>query len=320
MMATIQQLAQQNEKRRINELLAQDEISNSQSDRLYRQALTMIRDNLQDFYMQYAGETGLSLAQTRHAVTGWDMQQWKKAVNSVDMVSWDDEAKYQAGKYSYQAGHDRTNMIDAIIGLAVVDMTANMRQLINDRLTTDQASQIKHLEANLEQYLDRKVKAPLIYELPSKSTAKSIITQQETRNLWSDQLWLNSQEMANDVQTLVNKHLRHGMDLKDMQDMLTEHVNPKQFRPGQSLADRMKQVDYSTQRIIRTESARLIDEVNMSTYRLNGVSMVQWVTEPGACEKCQAIADQGPYTLAGAPSIPGDTHPNCRCSKIPFIY
>ncbi|WP_251945992.1 hypothetical protein [Levilactobacillus brevis] len=319
-MATIQQLARQNEKRRINELLAQDEISNSQSDRLYRQALTMIRDNLQDFYMQYAGETGLSLAQTRHAITGWDMQQWKKAVNSVDMVSWDDEAKYQAGKYSYQAGHDRTNMIDAIIGLAVVDMTANMRQLINDRLTTDQASQIKHLEVNLEQYLDRKVKTPLIYELPTKSTAKSVITQQETRNLWSDQLWLNSQEMANDVQTLVNKHLRHGMDLKDMQGMLAEHVNPKQFRPRQSLADRMKQVDYSTQRIIRTESARLIDEVNMSTYRLNGVSMVQWVNEPGACEKCQAIADQGPYTLAGVPSIPGDTHPNCRCSKIPFVY
>jgi len=55
----------------------------------------------------------------------------------------------------------------------------------------------------------------------------------------------------------------------------------------------------------------------MTTYSMQGVKWVNWVIEPSACEKCLGIAEGGPYLLKDAPSIPDDTHPNCRCSKIP---
>lgn len=319
-MTITQQPAQQNEKHRINELLAKDQVSNNQADEYYRQSLSMIRDNLQAFYAQYADENGLSLAQTRHAVTRWDRQQWRRAIRSVDMSEWDDEAKYRASNYSYQAGHNRGTMINSIIGLALVDMTMKYKNLVSSRLKADETDQRAHLERSLSQYLDREIKMPITYNLrPKQVQGTSVITQQSTQELWSSRLWSDSGTMANDVQNLVNKHLRHGMSIEDMQGLLREHVNPGQFKPGMSLADRAKQMDFNTQRIVRTESARLVDEVNMTTYKMNGVSLVAWVTEPGACAKCQNIAESGPYLIDDCPVIPDDTHPNCRCSKIPVI-
>lgn len=45
--------------------------------------------------------------------------------------------------------------------------------------------------------------------------------------------------------------------------------------------------------------------------------LVDWVTEPGACDECTAIPEGNPYTLAALPMWPGDPHPNCRCHVTP---
>lgn len=307
------------EKQRINDLLDSDEQSSAAFDSYYRQAMLTISDNLQKFYLNYADDTGLTLAQARKSVSHWDMAQWRQVLRQFDMTDWDENAKFLAGKYSYEAGFNRISMIDAIIGISLVDLTAKIQKHVEGRLSDDFASQQSHLKQVMDNYLDHSLFNP-IYRKPIKiPTGKSIITQDETTSLWSDRLWLNSEEMANDVQNLVNKHIRHGMSIDDLKGLLQGHANKAQFKPGQSAADRVKQMDYNASRLLRSESARIVDEANMTTYEMAGVKMVEWVTEPGACDTCQDIADNGPYVLADAPSIPGDTHPNCRCSKIPFM-
>ncbi|WP_204122032.1 hypothetical protein [Levilactobacillus sp. 244-2] len=307
------------EKQRINDLLASDEQSNAEFDSYYRQAMLTISDNLQKFYLNYADDTGLTLAQARRSVSHWDVAQWRRVLRQFDMTDWDDNAKFLAGKYSYDAGFNRISMIDAIIGISLVDLTAKVQKHVEGRLSADFTSQQSHLKQVMDNYLDRSLFNP-VYRKPIKIPAgKSIITQGETTSLWSDRLWLNSEEMANDVQNLVNKHIRHGMSIDDLKGLLRGHANKAQFKPGQSVADRVKQMDYNASRLLRSESARIIDEANTTTYEMAGVKMVEWVTEPGACDTCQNIADNGPYVLADAPSIPGDTHLNCRCSKIPFL-
>ncbi|MFC6180339.1 hypothetical protein [Lactiplantibacillus daowaiensis] len=301
-------LTQAAEKARINELLRLDEASSQTFTMYQQQALTEISDNLQRFYMQYADESGLSLAQTRQAVSRWDIAQWQRAIDQLDMTDWDDNAKYLAGEYAYQAGYDRTHLMGAMVGMSLISMTSKVQQHITDRVKTDAVDQEEHLK----RLLDGPPIRPIV-----KSKPVSIITQDETTALWSDSLWLKSESMANDVQSLVNLHLRHGMSIDDLKGMLVQHVNPRQFRPGKSIADRISQMDYQAERILRTESARLVDEVNMTTYSMQGVIWVDWIDEPGACEMCAALADGGPYPLNDVPSIPGDTHPNCRCSKIP---
>ncbi|WP_334468887.1 hypothetical protein [Levilactobacillus sp. HBUAS67488] len=63
-------------------------------------------------------------------------------------------------------------------------------------------------------------------------------------------------------------------------------------------------MEFNARRIVRTELARIKDKVNMTTYRMKDVKKVDWVCEPGVCQKCQGIEEGGPYWINDAPGIP----------------
>lgn len=260
------------------------------------------------FYERYADDEGISLTQVKQRVSKWNMGQWKQAISQMgDVSDWPDDAKQRMTIAGFVAGIDRSHLLDAIISLGVIKMTVLNQKNITHRLQLDGKTEARRMGD--------------FFDLTSKQSKKvtSIITDPETTKIWSQNLWVDSDKMAGDVQYLVNQHLKHGMSLNDLNDILASHANPKQFKPGQSAADRISQMEFNARRIVRTESARLKDEVNMITYRMKGVTKVDWVCEPGACLKCQGIEELGPYPINGAPGIPDDSHPNCRCSKIPHI-
>lgn len=259
------------------------------------------------FYQQYADDNGLSLTQVQGHVSKWDLKQWQAAIDEMQPGDWPKEATNRLKAYGAVAGIDKPYLIGAIIGLGLLRMTVKHQKAIKQRVKTDGESEVKRMGT--------------AYNMTAKQTKRitSIITQASTKELWSSNLWLDTDTLANDVENLVNKHLRHGMSLTDLQDLLAKHTNPVQFKPNQSVADRITQMQANTRRLVRSESARLVDQVNMTTYRMQGVKWVRWVCEPGACAKCQAIADAGPYPIDDCPDIPGDSHPNCRCSKVPII-
>ncbi|WP_461243663.1 hypothetical protein [Secundilactobacillus muriivasis] len=291
---------------RIQELIRLDDQTDQATDVYYDECLAFIRDHLLHFYQEYADETGLSLTQVQGRVSKWDLSQWKQAIDSLNTADWPEEATKRLKAYGVVAGIDKPHMIGAIIGVGLLQMVVKHRQAIKQRVKSDGESEFKRMATAYKMTQSQRKKV------------SSIITQASTQELWSNNLWLDTDTLANDVENLVNKHLRHGMSLVDLQNLLTKHANPAQFKPNQSVADRITQMQANTRRIVRTESARLVDQVNMTTYRMQSVKWIQWVTEPGACSKCMGIADGGPYAVDDCPSIPDDSHPNCRCTKVPF--
>ena len=253
----------------------------------------------------------MSLTQVRRKVSSWDRQEFRRAIAELDIRNWPDEATDRLDFYSGSYKDiDKRHMLIAIIALGLLQLTSRNHRAIAKRVGDDIKQQYGYLKKG--------------YDLTPKQVgvAKhevSIITDPKNVAQWSDRLWVHGDELAGDVERLVNRHIRHGMDLKDLGKLLESHMNPKQFKPTQSVADRVKQMDYISQRLVRSESARLIDEANMTTYRMLKVAKVDWVTEPGACIKCLGLAGDGPYDLDDAPLIPGGSHPLCRCSKIPHV-
>lgn len=76
---------------------------------------------------------------------------------------------------------------------------------------------------------------------------------------------------------------------------------------------------YVTERIARTESARVQHVAQIKSIKDNGYRYVKWYAEPGACKYCREIADNdeedlgiGVFNVDDCPDIP--IHPNCRCS------
>lgn len=291
----------------MNQLIQLDNQTDKQSNQYYSELLSYVRDHLLAFYQKYAGESGLTLSQTITRVSKWDLEQWKQALDSLgDTGDWPEEAQDRLKIQIYMASINRQQLIGSILALGVIGLTVKNQRSIEKRVKSDGIDEVNHLKQTLK--------------LPSKQAKKatSVITQTSTRKQWSENLWVDSDKLAGDVQYLVNQTLKHGLSLDDLSNLLEKHANPSQFKPGQSIADRAEQMSYETKRLIRSESARMKQQVDLATYRMKGVKWVKWLTEPGACSKCQGIAAGGPYAIDDVPEIPDDSHPNCRCSVVPY--
>lgn len=72
--------------------------------------------------------------------------------------------------------------------------------------------------------------------------------------------------------------------------------------------------------IAHTEMTRANTAAQMDTYRVNGVSSVEWqVADASACEDCQDMADNSPYPITAIPEEP-PFHPYCGCQLIPLEF
>ncbi|TOY85816.1 hypothetical protein DIS15_03250 [Levilactobacillus brevis] len=282
-----------------------DNQTDVKSSQYYRECLMYIRNHLTQFYARYANDNGLTVSQVSIRASRWELKDWQDAIRQTDMSDWPNEAFVRIKAYNAQIHIDRKHVLAALIGLAIIIMTVKNQRNIERRIELDANTELRRMKA--------------AFNLSKKQAKQigSIISQARRQSKWSANLWIDSDSLANDVETLVNRHLKHGMSLSNMDKLLENHVNPNQFKPSQSIADRVKQTEYQARRLVRTESARLTDEVNMTTYRMKNVKMVDWIAEPGACAKCASIASNGPYSLDDVPLIPDDSHPNCRCHKTP---
>ncbi|MFC6275615.1 hypothetical protein ACFQET_08830 [Levilactobacillus tangyuanensis] len=290
------------------QLIKMDSQSDKQSEQYYDEFLSYIRDHLTAFYQHYADDNGLTLAQTMTRVSKWDLEQWKQALDSLgDTSDWPEEAQNRLKIQTYVASINRQQLIGSVLALGIIGLTVKNQRTIEKRVESDGVDEVSHLKKALK----------LAPKQVKKTT--SVITQVSSRKQWSANLWVDSDKLAGDVQYLVNQNLKHGLSLDNLPRLLEKHVNPNQFKPGQSIADRVEQMSYETKRLVRTESARLKYETDLATYRMKGVKWVKWLTEPGACSKCQGIAAGGPYAIDDVPEIPGDSHPNCRCSIVPYV-
>ena len=302
-------------QQRIDQLLAHDTDDTAAFDGYYQDCLRFISTHLMAFYVRYADENGLSMKQTQQRVSAWDLRQWKQAIDSIDMANWDAQAKQRARVIGIQAGFSRTAMLGALVSIGVVAMTANYQQSIIDRVRADGLDEIKHATTQFpirgqERAVSKQRKKRLRSE-PKKLT--SIVDQASTKEMWSANLWLDSDKLAHDVQYLVTKRLRHGMTVQDMQELLQAHDNKAQFKPTQSAADRLAQSKLNARRILITESQRVNYHVDLTSMMIRGVKYVNWVNEPKSCDNCQGLADMSPYNVNDCPKIPEDSHPNCRC-------
>ncbi len=114
---------------------------------------------------------------------------------------------------------------------------------------------------------------------------------------WSDRIWSNQDALRSDL-------------VKMMKNALLTHSNPITQSP--ELRKRFKVMKYQADRIIRTESSRVMAHQSIENARTAGYKKVVWVINSGACDKCLQHSGEV-YTLKQADGmIPA--HPNCLCS------
>lgn len=123
---------------------------------------------------------------------------------------------------------------------------------------------------------------------------------------FSERIWHNNEMLVRSLR----QELAQGLQAGESIDKMAKRIN-KQFNSKA----------YQSQRLIRTESARIITDAQEQIYNDIGVEEVIWLAtlEANTCSECGAL-DGKKFRLddENKPRIP--LHPNCRCAYAPVPF
>lgn len=202
--------------------------------------------------------------------------------------------------YLTHHAHDAEQMmIDKAKEIAEIE-TAVLAVILESVLNDTYSKTSYHLEQNL--------KVGINFNLLRKGQIDTIVNYNWSGIPFSERIWGNTEHLVKSLRQTLADVLKDGESIDKIARRIREQFNSKA---------------YESKRLVRTESARVIDEATMKAYEDSGV--VEWVEftatlDSRTSEICRGL-DGTRYRIddENKPRIPESTHPNCRSCYIPII-
>ena len=216
-------------------------------------------------------------------------------------VAYDDFSREENARmkvYNVTMRVNRLEYLKAQIGLFLVDLGSDVGHELAEKLTDDYISEVKRQAGILGENLS---------SLWTNKEVARIIMAQTGSATFSQRLWANMDALKAELDGVIASGIIKGDNPREMARRLKSQV-----------ADTVKNHKYVTERLARTESARVQFSAQAQSIKEAGYKYCMWHDEPKACSICQATSQHkgehgvGVYELDKVPSIP--VHPNCRCS------
>lgn len=229
----------------------------------------------------------------------------RKAKQYVKTKDFSDEANRQLKLYNLTMRVNRLELLRANVGLEMIATFNDLDKYFIRQLKQVGTEEFKRQAGILGMTIQEKGYVAMVDKIVMASFN---VTGFPT---FSENLWMYQNELKADLDKLLIRSITQG-------------INPRQIAPElkKFLTDEGREnAKFNTQRLMVTETTRIQGEVQKESYLDADIEMYGWVTEPSACQKCKAIASNGPYLIkdmaVGTNMIPA--HPFCRCSTYPVV-
>lgn len=279
-------------------------------------AIRRINDDINNQFQWLANQSGQPYAEMQKEVSSLDIQrasqdaqqlvgranQLRKQGQPVTYGDFTDEENARLRLYNATMRINRMEFLKSEVGLELTKLTGEISQSLGYKLTADAKAEFKRQAGIMGEQLGNA--KPWTSYQPQLFVMKNI-----QGGNWSQRLWKNQDVLKAHLDAVLSAGFVSGESNQKMAKRLRDAVR--------STVENQR---YVTERLVRTESARLAYDVQMTSIKANGFKWVQWFAEPSACHICIGIArmdnGKGPgvYPFDKVPKIPQDTHPNCRCS------
>lgn len=228
-------------------------------------------------------------------------EQIRAAGQKVTYASFTDDVNRRMKIYNATMRINRLEYLKSQVGLRLTEANMNIASELNLKLNDDYIDEAKRQAGILGKTLKYNV------ALLGDNISKIIMSSTKGGN-WSERLWVNNDALKARLDSVLATGLITGQSNQVMARQLKDQVRTA-----------VTNSRYITERLARTESARVQFKAQMDSITAADYKYVKWYAEPGACRICQEINDSDRYDLGygvfpvdEVPSIP--VHPNCRCS------
>lgn len=297
------------EKQRIDYLLKRDNVTDEELEKIYNEGVNQLRAIVDKSFNTYAVDGVLVPNNLARKVTKKDMvllkEQYDKLPDDLELPE-----KQRLDYYLATSQMLLGKLITATLGIALIGLTHKVVKVIrqNNKTAVDE-----------EYYYQKKnLKSPKKSKINPIAKDNYVFSKQDNNFVsWTERLWLDHDQILNRIDNSLNSMLRQGMRAQDIAEKLFPG-NAKSMR-NDNIPKTLIDATVSAKRLARTEAAAREDELTDIFFKENKIKYFDWVTEPGACKKCLVIGALGPYKVddEASPRIPGSSHPNCRCRRVP---
>ncbi len=219
----------------------------------------------------------------------------------VTYADFSDQVNQRLKVYNATMRINRLEHLKSEVGLDMLRAGIKVDSSLRDKLSGDYQKEVIRQAGIM---MDSAQRSPWT----GKDAAK-ILMAQTNGATFSQRLWADQDALKAKLDQVLSVGMIQGQNPRKMATRLREQVKTA-----------VGNQKYVTERLARTESARIQTNVQLESIKKHGYNYVQWIAEPKACPACRAIASrdsgfgEGVYKVAKVPKIPDDTHPNCRCS------
>mgnify|MGYP005797397995 CR=1 FL=1 len=296
--------------------LADDERYISQIRSQYEAAIRRINDDINNQLQWLATRSGQPYAEMQKEVDNLDIQrasqdaqklvgranQLRGQGHRVTYGDFTSEENARMRLYNATMRINRLEFLKSEVGLELTQLTGELNASLGLKLTDDARKEFKRQAGIMGEQLGN--------AKPWTSFQPQVLVMKNVQGgNWSQRLWKNQDVLKANLDAVLSAGFISGESNQKMAQRLRKAVRST-----------MENQRYATERLVRTESARVAYDVQRESIEANGFKWVEWFAEPSVCTVCARLArvdnGEGPgiYPLKKVPKIPQDTHPNCRCS------
>ncbi|PAY33692.1 hypothetical protein A8C35_07475 [Ligilactobacillus salivarius] len=295
----------------ITQNIKNDEEFNAKLKDYYDRAILKINRTIESELSRLAKKENIDINELKQRVKDFDVHEYsieaKRIVEEADKlrkqgrnVTYEDfskEINERLRLYNATMRINRQELLKSLIGLNLIELGANVDADLRQKLTKDYTDEITRQAGILGEF-----KHPI---WTGKEVAKIVMAQTGSAN-FSKRIWANQDALKARLDATLSVMLIQGQNPRKMAQQLRDLVSKE-----------VTNARYATERIARTESARVQTQAQLKSFRDNGYKFCKWHAEPSACKICREIAENGSgygvgvYRVDEVPSLPA--HPNCRC-------
>lgn len=295
------------EEQNLKSNLKQEAEYDKEIERIYKDMLDAAQKEIDAFFGKYADTEGITLAEAKKRVSQLDIEAYERkakkyveaAAKGKDDVAFSKRANEEMRIYNLTMKVNRLEMLKANIGLELIKGHAELETYMS-----------KILRGRTEEELERQAG---ILGKTIKNNAKmadTIVNASFKNATFSDRLWMYHDQMKADLSKLLQSGMIQGKGARQLaKDLRKYYYGPEYLKNGK------KGAVYNTERLMRTELARVQTEAQRQSFERNGFTEYTFLALADCCDICAAI--NGKHFKV-KDMMPGENappmHPHCRCS------
>lgn len=292
------QLAYERERKAMNDLAMREFDRERAIEAIHKEHIETIQEQIDGFYMRYAGSEGLTRAEAMKRADQMDVTKFaNKAKKAVKEKDFSPETNEWLKTYNLKMKVSRLELLKEELNWELIQMYDKDYQLISESLRE---------EARLE--LERQAGILGDSAKGARKRIDGIVNSDFYGKNFSERIWSRT-GLYQTTQKEVFK------SLSQIYATMDGYRNERN-----RLMDKMQTTEYETMRLLRTENARIGSQMQVEAYKANEFTHFIYVAEPGACDICGPLDGKiFPVSEAQIGLNLKPLHPNCRCSSHGYI-